>query len=320
MKHMTATGTVLHSISVENTRLDRQVKKVLACKPILAVILSETVEECHGMTITEIEQCIEGEVAIEEESVFPMEVMTGSTQEDYQPGEGMIRYDIRTYLKLPGYEKPELSKILIDIEAQNDDNPGYSIPLRGIFYCSRMLSSQLDTEFTVRSDDKKKYGNIKKVYSIWICLGTADKRKNSIEKYSLKKEMLFGKSDDVRRYDLMSAILINVGKDYAVGTGSKALDVLGIIVNSDIGTEDKLRLLNSYGIPVTRDIKKEVSDMLTYAATIEAKGEARGIAKGEANLAKLIDFLLKENRNDDIQKAVTDEKAREKFYKEFGID
>ena len=66
MKHMTATGTVLHSISVENTRLDRQVKKVLACKPILAVILSETVEECHGMTITEIEQCIEGEVAIKE--------------------------------------------------------------------------------------------------------------------------------------------------------------------------------------------------------------------------------------------------------------
>ena len=45
-------------------------------------------------------------------------------------------------------EKPVISgklayiKLLVNVEAQNDDKPGYDISLRALFYCCRMISAQ----------------------------------------------------------------------------------------------------------------------------------------------------------------------------------
>ena len=55
-------------------------------------------------------------------------------------------------LKLDKYSEPELAKILIDVEAQKDEYTGYDLPIRGIFYCSRMISSQLGQEFNEYAD------------------------------------------------------------------------------------------------------------------------------------------------------------------------
>ena len=105
-----------------------QTLKVNILNGILAIILKETVAECKGLSCEEIEQCIEGEVSIENIPVNPTELITGDSQEDFLPGEGMVRYDIRTYLRLPGMSAPELSKILIDVEAQKDETVLKSIP------------------------------------------------------------------------------------------------------------------------------------------------------------------------------------------------
>ena len=43
-------------------------------------------------------------------------------------------------------------------------NPGYRIVTRGIVYCGRMISSQINLEFTLDN-----YDGCKKVYSIWLC-------------------------------------------------------------------------------------------------------------------------------------------------------
>ena len=320
MEHLTPTGEVIRSILPEKIKLDLQIKRVLACKPILAVILSETVDECKGMSYQEIESCIEGDVSVEEIQLLPTEMISGDSEEDFLPGEGMIRYDIRTYLRFPGKEA-ELSKILIDVEAQKDDAPGYSIAARGIFYCCRMISSQLNTEFTVSSKDRKKYDNIKKVYSIWICTETAGVRKNSIEKYSLNKEMIFGDNNDDKRYDLISAIIVNIGKYYDGNeSGSKTLDVLSILLNDTMGAKEKIEILgNRYNVPLTDEIKKEVEDMCTYTTSIATEYEAKGKVEGEAKFAKLMTLLFEAGRNEDAKKAASNEAVRKKFYKEFGI-
>ena len=59
----------------------------------------------------------------------------------------------------------ELIRLIINIEAQNDYYPGYPLIKRGLYYCSRMISAQYGTEFT-----GSHYEQIKKVYSIWICI------------------------------------------------------------------------------------------------------------------------------------------------------
>jgi hypothetical protein len=146
---LTLTGQTIASMDQSEVLLDKHIKKLLACKPILACILQETVAECKNMSLEEVEACIEGTPIVEKVPVSPMnEMIEGSTQEDYQEGEGMVRYDIRTVLLLPIAEKQETIKILVGVEAQKEDKPGYDIPIRALFYCSRMISSQLGTEFS----------------------------------------------------------------------------------------------------------------------------------------------------------------------------
>lgn len=44
---------------------DRQIKNLLACKPILAMILKEVVSEVKDMSVDKIEACIEGEIFVD---------------------------------------------------------------------------------------------------------------------------------------------------------------------------------------------------------------------------------------------------------------
>lgn len=70
--------------------LDLALKRVLACKPILARILKGVVEECSGMDAEEVEACIEGEVSVDRVLLGPglTNSIIGEAQEDYQNGEG----------------------------------------------------------------------------------------------------------------------------------------------------------------------------------------------------------------------------------------
>ena len=86
------------------------------------------------------------------------EAITGSDTSDKVIGEGEVTYDVRFYAVTPD---EKCIKLLLNVEAQKDYHPGYDLVTRGIFYTARMISSQLDTEFT--ADD---YDGIKKVYSI----------------------------------------------------------------------------------------------------------------------------------------------------------
>lgn len=320
------TAKTIACIPSAEIKLDRQIKRVLACKPILSRIFSAVIEECNGMTYNEVEACIEGNVLVEQ---VPMEPgytnIVGLSQEDSELGEGLIRYDIRTYLKLPNCEVPQLAKILIDVEAQKDEDPGYDIPIRGLYYCCRMISSQLMTEFTVATNDSKKYDNIKKVYSIWICTETSQKRANSIEKYGITREMLSGKNSDSPRYDLLSTIIINLSKYHDYGkTDNELIRFLTDLFNDEMPVREKLRILHgTYHLSITEEIKKEVTEMCTYTTSIKQRaiqqGIRQGIQEGENKLSNLIQLLIAAGRTEDIAKATSDADAREKFYSEFGI-
>ena len=48
-------------------------------------------------------------------------------------------------------------------------------------------------------------------------------------------------------------------------------------------------------------------------------GEKRGIKKGENRLNGLYESLMKDNRLDDLRKAIEDEPYREKLYEEYRL-
>ena len=158
---MVDTPTALASdIEMENLfiQYDKSIKKVLANKPILARILKFTVQELSILSLQQIENCIDGNsVMIGQTFVEPglsnPKIINKQLEDDIS-GEGRIVYDLRFEVNLPDGEK---TKIIINVEAQRKSNPGYSIVNRGIFYIARLLSAQLNTEFTNNGSDSAQY-------------------------------------------------------------------------------------------------------------------------------------------------------------------
>ena len=117
---------------------------------ILAWIMKECLEEYRNCNIQEIvSRYIDGEPDIGQVPVNVDERLSGEqirnvSVEDASVYEGTVTYDIRFCAEAPGTENR--IQLIINIEAQNDFYPGYPIIKRGIYYCSRMISSQYGTE------------------------------------------------------------------------------------------------------------------------------------------------------------------------------
>lgn len=261
----------------ENITLDRQIKVVLSNKPILARILSQCVKEFKGMDYDTIISCIEGEPEVGMVPVMPgitnlkMSKISGGSTENPVPNEGTITFDIRLYVKIPCEGKVEPIKILINIEAQKTYYPGYDIVTRAIFYCARMLSAQLSTEFTVATDDKVKYDNIKKEYSIWICMDTSGKTENTIDEYHIERSHLVGNNKSINRYDLLSVVIICLSKSNDISkTDNELLRMLLTLLDLNLDvTEKKRRLEKDYGILMTKELAEEVDEMCNLSEYYE---------------------------------------------------
>ena len=138
-----------------------------------------------------------------------------------------------------------------------------------------------------------KYGNIKKVYSIWLCTEAAQIRANSIEKYEISRDFLVGSNSDNPRYDILTAIIINIsGKHDTAGTGSELIKMLTDLFDERLdGVEKVNKLKSSYGLKLTKDVESEVCDMCSYADAMENKGveigEEKGIKIGEKKGIKI---------------------------------
>ena len=170
----------------------------------------------------------------------------------------------------------EKIRLIINIEAQNDFYPGYPIISRGIYYCSRLISSQYGVEFS-----DAHYEKIKKVYSIWICMNPPKYRENSISRYSITEEQLIGScSERKENYDLLTAIMICLG-DSDDENASGILKLLEVLLSSDREVKEKKEILqNDFSIEMTKTLEREVSTMCNLSKGVEEKGIQKGIEQG----------------------------------------
>ena len=186
----------------------------------------------------------------------------------------MVTYDIRFCAKAP--VSKEKIRLIINIEAQNDFYPGYPIISRGIYYCSRLISSQYGVEFS-----DAHYEKIKKVYSIWICMNPPKYRENSINRYSVTEEQLIGScSERKENYDLLTAIMICLG-DSDDENASGILKLLEVLLSSDREVKEKKEILqNDFSIEMTKTLEREVSTMCNLSKGVEEQGIQKGIEQG----------------------------------------
>lgn len=294
---------------------DESCKNILANKIILAWIMKSCMKEYKDCSICDIaDHYIEGTPEISQREVHRDEApasdpgkIRGENTEDKAVNEGIVRYDIMFRAILPqGQERVEL---IINIEAQKDFYPGYPLIKRGIYYGCRMISSQYGTIFT-----NSHYEKIQKVYSIWICFNPPEKRKNSINIYSVKEKNVVGKVKEKEAdYDLLTAVMIclDSGKEekegkYQEGTEeSEILRLLEVLFSTEKELKEKEKILeNEYGITMTYEEKEEVEKMCNLSEYVWEKGLREGREEGlqtginYGELQNLVRMVLKKMRKD----------------------
>lgn len=248
-----------------SAKYDACVKRVLAAKEILARILVFAVPEFQDYTFDEAKLAIDGKPEISTKSVTPVpEAVVESKNESKLPGEGTVYFDIVFSVHT---KDGECRKIIINLEAQNNSYPGYSIASRGIVYCARLISEQLDREFTTST-----YDNAKKVYSIWICMKPPKEHSekaipaNHIVQYEIVPEIVFPQNANpdaiaLGKYDLLSVIIITLVAD-PEKTDNELIGILSTLLSGTIDAAAKKRKLSKkYGVPMTRKVNEEVTSM-----------------------------------------------------------
>ena len=240
-----------------NAAYDRLAKRFLARKSILAYILKYTVSEFVDCSLEDIaKKYIEGEPTATINTI-PLDDtldIKGKHTESNSPLEGLITFDIIFDALAPTTSEP--IKLIINIEPQKTTTSiDYKLMKRAVYYIARLISSQKETEF--HGDD---YNGLKKVYSIWITMDVQNYRADSIQQYSLTEKVLHGSfHDDIKNYDLLKIIILNLGMKK---TSHKLLDLLHLLfMDLRLSDEKEKILLDDYDITLTRDMRKELTQM-----------------------------------------------------------
>lgn len=224
------------SIAGLRAQYDTHAKRLLSARPVLARILQKTVEECALFTVEQIMAQLDPDIHISSEPVDPGMERTWIAGDDIRnrlSEEGTVTYDIRFHMHLPAENGQGCGKrLLFDLEAQKEYYVKYRLITRGIYYAARMLSAQKNREFT-----GSEYSNLKKVYSIWICM---NEEKDPGERGSL--------------YRLLNTLL-----------------------SFSLTPEEKEHILEEeYGISMEMKIRKELEAMCNLSEAIEERGVERG--------------------------------------------
>ena len=263
------------NINTQKTKYDAICKSLLAKKYTLARIMQSCMSEYQNCSLKDIaEKYIEGEPEIGKIKVLPdnSALIDGMANEDTSIDEGTVVYDIRFKALVP--KNDEYINLIINVEAQADFNPGYPLIMRGIYYCSRMLSAQYNREF-----NKSHYEKLKKVVSIWVCTEPTQKRICTINKYNLTENNIIGSiKENPAHYDLISVIMVCLGNP-------------NVLLSKKYTRQAKQQILeNEFGYNFDTETEKEVNEMCNLAQAIEDKGIAKGIDIGKQqgiNIGKL---------------------------------
>ena len=250
----------------QDAQYDEKAKRLLGNKIILAHILVKTVDEFRGMNPKDVVSYIEKEPFI---SVVPVEPGLTNTKKDGQRivglntenaeiNEGIVRFDIIFYVRM----KDGISQVIINLEAQKDEPTSYHILNRAVFYVSRLISSQKERDFVGIN-----YNDIKRVFSIWICMNMEE---NSMDYVHMTNDKLLGAYPWKGRLDLLNIVLIGIANELPEHDDKYELHrLLSTLLSMKLSVKEKLEIIeHEYNIPIDDKIREDVCSMCNLSQGI----------------------------------------------------
>ena len=273
-------------IKHEMACMDAEVKGLFQYKLILAVILHKTLKEFQHFSLEEIVNCmseISQETEVSAKLTVSKETIDTLNTESVNHNEKRTYFDILFTVNVPS--KPEhtsVIKLIIDLEVQQSLSLVYDIEARGIYYIARAISSQLNYVF----EDTKEYSDLKKVYSIWICLNDIPKSmQNTIVWHSFLPSRTYGiEPKEAPCKDLMEMVIIRLGNGKEKNIQSEILRFLYGIFEYSMHSEYFHEFISTQQLEKDNELRKEIHKMggagqLFYNDVIQI-GLQEGIEQG----------------------------------------
>ena len=227
-----------------------------------------------------------------------------SQAEDAIPGESYITFDLRLSLTL----HKKSVKIIINLEAQKSSDVrqiGYHLENRITYYMARLISSQKEVEF-FHSD----YDNIKKIYSIWICM---ECETDAIRKVLFTSKAVFGELIKPMVFDKMCAVIVQMRKQTnQTDSKNRLIAMLEDLLRDEEPHIKKRKLKEKYDMQMTVELEGRLANMCNLSDLIEERGIQCGIERGmEQGISAMIFDNLEEN--------TSKERIIEKLQKHFSL-
>ena len=143
-----------------------------------------------------------------------------------------------------------------------------------------MISSQKGREFV-----NSNYNDIKRVYSIWVCMNMSQNCMNYIH---FTQESVVGTYQWKGDIDLANIVLIGLAEDLPEKDEKYELHrLLGALLSAKLDVNMKLDIIgNEFDIPLESDIRKDVNDMCNLSQGIKEQAHAEGLAEAVIKLSK----------------------------------
>lgn len=129
-----------------------------------------------------------------------------------------------------------------------------------------MISSQKERDFS-----NSNYNDIKRVYSIWVCMNMPE---NSLEHIHLVKDSLVNSHAWKGKLDLINIVMIGLAEELPEHEEKYELHrLLGALLSQNLSVNEKLNIIgNEYDIPMEEDFREDVSVMCNLSQKIKENG------------------------------------------------
>lgn len=282
---------------------DSNSKLILSNKTVLCNFMKQCIPEYKNLSKQEIIKCIE-------DGDNNTHIKGINTESIGFNGE-KIHYDILFTSRIPNSK--EKIGMYINIEPQNKLDLNYELLNRAQFYAARLINRQKGEIF-----NKSNYDDIKKVYSIWICLNPKTEQKDAINLYTFNEINIKGNYHTKIDYHLIYIIMLYVGDNY--NNDSKGLlQMLNLIfISSNSDSQWVKKLNNDYDKIVS---EREASLMSNLSRGLIQQGFEEGMQQGAivnaaSNIKNLIDNL-KISYDEAVNMLGIDESIRKDVLKAF---
>lgn len=154
-----------------------------------------------------------------------------------------------------------------------DEPSSYKILNRAIFYVSRLVSSQKERDFV-----NANYGDIKQVFSIWICMNMDY---NSLSHIHLVKDEMLRPYDWKGNLDLLNIVMVGITNDIPEHDENYEMHrLLGALLSSELKEQEKLDILeHEYNIPINNEFREDVRIMCNLSTGIEERATEKATEK-----------------------------------------